>query len=102
MEATVKINRDVVEICCFERKSGKNHASHFYCSRFRGRSELELDSESVSSEMTWLGCFSCDVEVDACLDVEACASLVFGFLVACWLGPVLLRPLLLPVFCLGL
>ena len=85
MEATVKINRDVVEICCFERKSGKNHASHFYCSRPRGRSELELDSESVSSETTWLGYFSCDVEVDACLDVEACASLVFGFLVACCL-----------------
>ena len=91
-------------ICCFDRKkSDNNHASHFFSSRPRGRtSELELDSESVSSETTWLGCFSSDVEVDTCLDVAACASLVFGFLVACWLGPVLLWLLLSPVFCLGI
>ena len=92
----------MVEYAVSKEKSGNNHASRFYCSRPRGRSELELDSdESVSSATTWLGCFSSDGEVDA-LDVEACASLVFGFLVAGWLEPVPLRLLLSPVFYLGL
>ena len=83
---SVKINRDVVEICCFkEKKNGSKHASCVYCSKPKGRSKLESDSdESVSSATTWLGCFSSDGEVDA-LDVEACSFLVFGFFVACWL-----------------
>ena len=82
---SVKINRDVVEICCFKEKNGSKHASCVYCSKPKGRSKLEPDSdESVSSATTWLGCFSSDDEVDA-LDVEACSSLVFGFFVACWL-----------------
>ena len=68
-----------------EKKNGSKHASCVYCSKPKGSSKLEPDSdESVSSATTWLGCFSSDDEVDA-LDVEACASLVFGFFVGCWL-----------------
>ena len=55
---SVKIIETLSRYAVLKKKNGSTHASCVYCSKPKGRSKLEPDSdESVSSVTTWLGCF---------------------------------------------